>query len=138
MATKRLVKITRTRVVAAGATGLAGAIAATAFFLLTDSKELRYPTQTALRNALAANATEELRGRGIALGSALQCTDIEGWTKLRLRAGCKGKTADRRDVQVIGTGEDKTKTHHFTILIDGRPVVENARCLGADCRSETG
>jgi len=134
------VKITRMRVVAASVTGLvlAGAVAAIAFVVLSDSKELRYPTQTALRDSLATNATEELRRRGITLASELRCNDIQGWTKLRLRAGCRGSTTDKRPVQVIGTGEDRTKRHHFTILVDGRPVVENAECIGAGCRRQAG
>jgi hypothetical protein len=133
-ATKRAVKITRMRIVAA-VSGLVvlGAVAALAFVLLADRKELRYPTQAALRGSLAGTAAAELRARGIALGTKLTCTDISGWSEPRMRAGCHGSTADKRPVQVIGTGEDSTKTHHFTILVDGRPVVENAACLGPDC-----
>ena len=128
------------RVLAASLAGLvvAGAVAAIAFVALHDSKELRYPTQAALRDSLAANATDELRRRGITLAAALRCTDIPGWTRLRLRAGCQGSTTDKRPVQVIGTGEDHTKRHHFTILVDGRPVVENAECIGAACHSQAG
>jgi hypothetical protein len=134
------VKITRMRVVAASLAGLvlAGAAAAIAFVVLTDSKELRYPTQAALRDSLAANATEELRRRGITLASTLRCNDIPGWTRLRMRAGCQGSTTDKRPVQVIGTGEERTKTHHFTILVGGRPVVENADCIGAGCTRQSG
>ncbi|GAA2435848.1 hypothetical protein GCM10010191_58230 [Actinomadura vinacea] len=124
------------RVLVAGITGLvlAGVAAGIAYVLLTDSKELRYPTQAALRASLAGSATDELRKRGITLGKALSCQDMPGWNKLKLRAGCHGTTADKRAVQVIGTGEDRTKAHHYTILVDGRPVVQNADCLGNDCR----
>jgi hypothetical protein len=133
------VKITRMRIAVAAVSGLVvvGAAAALAIVLLTDSRQLRYPTQAALRDSLATSATAELRRRGITLGSKLSCADIPGWTKLRLRAGCRGSTSDRRPVHVIGTGEDRTKTHHFTILVDGRPVVENAGCLGDDCHRKT-
>jgi hypothetical protein len=134
------VKITRMRVVAASVTGMvvAGAVAAIAFVLMADSKELRYPTQAALRDSLAVTATDELRRRGIRLASALKCNDLPGWNNLSLRVGCEGTTTDRRPVQVIGTGEDRTKAHHFTILVDGRPVVQNAGCLGTDCNTEAG
>jgi hypothetical protein len=133
------VKITRMRIVAAAVSGVVvvGAAAVLAFVLLTDSRELRYPTQAALRDSLGASATAELHRRGITLGTKLTCADIPGWNKLRLRAGCHGSTSDKRPVHVIGTGEDRTKTHHFTILVDGRPVVENAACLGDDCRRKT-
>jgi hypothetical protein len=133
------VKITRVKGMALGLAGLAvlGAVAAIAYVFLTDSKELRYPTQSALRGALGATAADELRSRGIALRKDLTCQDLPGWTKLKLRAGCHGSTADKKPVQVIGTGEDETREHHYTILVDGRPVVENARCLGADCRKRS-
>jgi len=133
------VKITRVKALVAGIAGLllAGAAAGIAYVLLTDSKELRYPTQSALRAALASTATDELRRRGITLSKALTCTDMPGWSKLKLRAGCHGVTSDRRHVQVIGTGEDRTKAHHYTILLDGHPVVENASCLGADCHAKS-
>ncbi|MEW2352464.1 hypothetical protein [Spirillospora sp. NPDC029432] len=129
-------EITRKKGTALGIAGLAvlGVVAAAiVYVLLTDSKELRYPTQSALRGALGTTAADELRGRGIQLQKALSCHDLPGWTKLKLRAGCSGSTADKKTVQVIATGEDETREHHYTILVDGRPVVENARCLGADC-----
>ncbi|MFI0351689.1 hypothetical protein ACH34Q_14590 [Actinomadura sp. 9N407] len=128
------------RGIALGLAGLAviGVVAAIAFVTLTDSKELRYPTQSALRDALGTTATAELSSRGIALRKGLTCQDLPGWTKLKLRAGCTGSTADEKPVQVIGTGEDETSEHHYTILVDGRPVVENARCLGADCEKKAG
>ncbi|MFC5754821.1 hypothetical protein [Actinomadura rugatobispora] len=127
------------KALAAGLTGLllAGAAAGIAYLLLTDSKQLRYPTQSALRGALASTATDELRRRGISLGKSLTCKDMPGWTKLKLRAGCYGTTSDKRIVHVIGTGEDKSKAHHYTILVDGSPVVENAGCLGPDCHAKT-
>jgi hypothetical protein len=133
------VKITRVKALVAGLSGLllAGVAAGVAYVLLTDSKQLRYPTQSALRGALASTATDELRHRGISLGKSLTCKDMPGWNKLKLRAGCYGTTSDKRIVQVIGTGEDRTKAHHYTILVDGRPVVENAACLGPDCRTKT-
>ncbi|MFF5264741.1 hypothetical protein ACFY4C_37960 [Actinomadura viridis] len=126
------------RILVAGLTGLlvAGVVAAIAVVWLTGSKELRYPTQAALRGALGARATDELRQRGITLTQGLICKDMPGWTKEKMRAHCLGMTAAKKNVLVIGTGEDKTREHHFTILVDGRPVVENARCLGSDCRAQ--
>ncbi|HEY7487309.1 MAG TPA: hypothetical protein VH912_22830 [Streptosporangiaceae bacterium] len=41
-----------------------------------------------------------------------------------------------RAVQVFAAAEDKTKDQYFTILVNGRPVVQNAGCLGADCRKK--
>jgi hypothetical protein len=130
------VKITRQKGIALGLAVLGVVVAAIAYVTLTDSKELRYPTQSALRDALGTSAAAELRGRGIALSNELTCQDLPGWTKLKMRAGCHGSTADKKPVQVIGTGEDETREHHYTILIDGRPVVQNARCLGTDCQKK--
>ncbi|MFC9976259.1 hypothetical protein ACFVH6_35740 [Spirillospora sp. NPDC127200] len=111
-----------------------GVAAGIAYLTLTDRKELRYETQTRLRNALGATASTELRARGVSLPDGLACADMAGWSKEKLRASCTGRTADRRPVQVIGAGERRTSDHYYTILVGGKPVVQNARCLGEDCR----
>ena len=54
------------------------------------------------------------------------------------QAGCTGTTADNKQVKVLGSGEQEAKRNYFTILVDGRPVVENAQCLGASCHKKSG
>jgi hypothetical protein len=112
---------------------LAGGVS---YLALSGGKELKYKTQTALRTALPVTAAAELKQRGVTLAGPLKCADLPGWTKERLRVSCTGTTADRKRVDVLGTGETRTATSNYTILVGGRPVVENASCLGADCRSE--
>lgn len=107
-------------------------------FLLTGRDELRYTTQSALRKALPVTAAAELQQRGVTLASPLKCEDLPGWTKSKLRVSCTGTTSDRKPVEVIGSGEQDTAKSYYTILVDGRPIVENAPCLGADCREQSG
>ncbi|WP_231329841.1 hypothetical protein [Actinomadura graeca] len=114
---------------------LAGAAIA---YLMLSGDELRYKTQNALRKALPTTAAAELHSRGVQLTSPLKCKDLPGWTKSKLRASCTGTTTDRQDVQVLGSGEEKSGKAYYTILVGGRPVVQNAPCLGADCRHEDG
>ncbi|HEX2316893.1 MAG TPA: hypothetical protein VHJ17_24315 [Thermomonospora sp.] len=113
------------------------AVALTAvYFAFFDEKELRYKTQRALRTALPALAAAELKARGHALSGDLRCADLAGWTKRKLRVRCSGTTTAGKPVQVIGAAEDATRREFFTVLVDGRPVVQNAPCLGADCRAD--
>jgi hypothetical protein len=123
-----------------GSAGLlvVAAVGAGAFLLLSGREELTYKTQAALRNALPTTASAELAKRGVTLASPLKCEDLPGWTKTKMRVSCHGTTSDKRPVEVIGTGEQQTKKNHYTILVGGRPVVENATCLGADCAKEEG
>ncbi|MFB4312155.1 hypothetical protein [Actinomadura sp. GTD37] len=106
-----------------------------AFLVLAGGKELKYQSQAALRKALPVTAAAELHQRGVALAAPLKCADLPGWTKEKLRVSCTGTTSDKKPVQVIGSGEKETHEASYTILVDGRPVVQNASCLGADCRS---
>ncbi|SFQ33271.1 hypothetical protein SAMN04489713_12799 [Actinomadura madurae] len=114
------------------------AVGGGAFVLLSGRDELTYKTQAALRNALPVTAAAELRERGVTLASPLKCADLPGWTKTKMRVSCHGTTSDKRPVEVIGSGEQRTKKSYYTILVGGRPVVENAPCLGADCAKEEG
>ncbi|MFC4056390.1 hypothetical protein ACFOY4_42465 [Actinomadura syzygii] len=107
-------------------------------FLLATRGELQYKTQSALRKALPVTAAAELEKRGVSLSSPLKCKDLPGWTKSKLRVSCTGTTTDQKSVEVLGTGEEKTHKSYYTILVDGRPVVENAHCLGADCKGRQG
>ncbi|MGK5550929.1 hypothetical protein ACSNOI_04885 [Actinomadura kijaniata] len=116
------------------ALAVVGAGAAVAYVTLIDVKELRYPTQARLRGGVPRAATAELQARGVALNSGLTCQDMPGWTKEKLRVACTGQAAGNKRVQVIATGEESTRDHYYTILVDGRPVVENAHCLGPDCK----
>jgi len=107
-----------------------------AYSAMTDEKELRHPTQAQLRRALPELAAAELKARGHPLKSPLTCTDMAGWTARKMRVQCTGQTAAGLPVEVYGAAEKDTVTEYFTILVDGRPVVQNAPCLAADCRSE--
>ncbi|WP_026340996.1 hypothetical protein [Actinomadura atramentaria] len=127
-------KITRVKALILGVVSLAVVGGAVTGVLLATAKELRYPTQTKLRSALPAAATAELKSRGVALGGPLSCADLPGWTKKRLRATCSGTTANKQAVDVIGTGDEASAKHYFTILVAGSPVVQNAPCLGKGCR----
>ncbi|WP_227023345.1 hypothetical protein [Actinomadura rubrobrunea] len=133
-------KITRVTALVVGIAALAAAsvITGVGYLVLADRTHLRYDSQAALRRALPGNAAAELRARGIALNGALRCRDIPGWSERRLRVSCHGVTADRKPVQVIGTGDHATRQHYFTILVDGRPLLQNSTCLGDDCRRATG
>lgn len=132
-ATLRSVKILIGSVVALILAGVGIGVAYVSFL---DGKELRYPTQTALRAAVPGNAAAELQARGHTLRSPLTCVDMPEWTKQSMRVQCTGSTSASKRVQVIGAGEDKVQEQYFTILVDGRPVVQNAGCLGADCRKK--
>ncbi|MBA8956708.1 hypothetical protein ACFQU9_35095 [Actinomadura namibiensis] len=116
------------------ALAVVGVGAAVVYVTLIDVKELRHPTQAKLRGAVPKAATAELQARGVALNTGLTCQDMPGWTKEKMRVACTGKAAGNKRVQVIATGEEATRDHYYTILVDGRPVVENASCLGPDCK----
>jgi hypothetical protein len=114
------------------------AVGGGAFLLLSGRDELTYKTQAALRKALPVTAAAELHKRGVTLASPLKCEDLPGWTKTRMRVSCTGTTSDRKPVKVLGSGEQETSENRYTILVGGRPVVENAPCLGSDCAKEEG
>ncbi|MGH3238811.1 MAG: hypothetical protein ACRDNL_00425 [Spirillospora sp.] len=107
-------------------------------FVLTGREELQYETQAALRKAMPAAASAELQKRGVALASPLKCEDLPGWTKTKMRVSCTGTTSDKKPVEVLGSGEQETRKSYYTILVDGRPLVENVSCLGADCNEQSG
>ncbi|MGI5204400.1 hypothetical protein ACQEU6_22810 [Spirillospora sp. CA-108201] len=109
-----------------------------AFLLLSGGHELQYKTQAALRSALPMTAAAELNKHGVRLGAPLRCADLPGWTKKKMRVSCTGMTSDEKPVEVIGSGEQESRKNYYTILVDGRPVVENATCLGADCHKKEG
>ncbi|MFA1543366.1 hypothetical protein [Actinomadura monticuli] len=134
---KTAVKMSRKKAVILGSAVLAVLVLAggAAFLMLSGGEELKYKSQAALRKALPVTAAAELHQRGVTLAGPLKCADLPGWSKERLRVSCTGTTSDKKPVQVIGSGEKETHKAAYTILVDGRPVVENASCLGADCRS---
>jgi hypothetical protein len=107
-----------------------------AYIASSDDKELRHKTQAALRTAVPALAAAELQSRGHSLSGPLKCRDMPGWTRRKLRVQCAGTTADRKPVEVIGAAEHVGAQEFFTILVDGRPLVQNVPCLGPDCRAE--
>ncbi|GAA2630208.1 hypothetical protein SMC26_42665 [Actinomadura fulvescens] len=127
----------RVRMIVLGIVALvvAGAAAAViAYATLVDTKELRYRSQSKLLASTGAIAGAELQTRGMTLGTALSCRHMPGWTKAKMRVSCTGTTADKKAVQVFASGERAKKEHYYTILVNGRPIVENAPCLGPDCR----
>ena len=107
-------------------------------YLLFGGEKLTYETQAALRRALPSAAAAELEKRGVTLAGPLECEDLPGWTKDRLRVSCNGVTSDKKPVKVFASGDRETAESNYTILVAGRPVVENAHCLGADCKDEKG
>lgn len=102
--------------------------------MIFENRELRHKSQTALLAAVPTIAGDELRSRGHYLDRPLTCWSLPGYTKRHMRVSCSGATTDSKRVQVIGTAEDKVKEEYFTILLNGRPLVQNVHCLGADCR----
>ena len=107
-----------------------------AFLWFTSGKELRYKTQAALLQAVPTTAADELRARGVRLKTPLSCASMPEATIKRMRVSCTARTAGNRPVQVFAAGEAMTQDHYFTILVNGRPLVQNAACLGADCSKE--
>jgi hypothetical protein len=106
------------------------------FLLFGSHKQLKYRTQAALLRAVPVTAAAELRARGVRLTAPLACTSMPEATKKKMRVACTGMAQGRKAVQVVGAGETRTQDHYFTILVGGRPVVQNAACLGADCRGK--
>jgi hypothetical protein len=115
--------------------GLAGAVAI-GFLLAGPHKQLRYRTQAALLSAVPVTATAELHARGVRLTAPLACGSMPGATMQKMRVGCTGMAKGRRAVQVVAAGQARTRDQYFTILVAGRPVVQNAGCLGADCHKK--
>ncbi|MFD0901658.1 hypothetical protein [Actinomadura sediminis] len=130
--------MTRKKAAIAGAAVAAllvlGGVAAAAIVLLTGGKELPYQTQAQMREAMPAMAAAELERRGVTLAGPLTCEGVPGWTEQRLRVSCTGTTADKKPVKVVGSGQMETQDSYYTILVDGRPLVENVSCIGDDCR----
>jgi hypothetical protein len=117
----------------AAAVVIVGIGVAFAVFLL-GGKELRYKTQAELLAAAPKIASDELYARGHRLSTPLACRNMPGSTKSSMRVSCVGTTAKKQRVMVIGAAEDEVKEEYFTILVNGRPLVQNVNCLGADCR----
>lgn len=111
-----------------------GALVGLAIVLLGSEKELKYPTQAALLRAVPVTATDELRTRGVQLTIPLACVSMPEATKLKMRVACTGMAKGHKAVQVVAAGEAKTREQYYTILVNGKPVVQNASCMGADCR----
>lgn len=131
-------KISRKKALITGTVGVAvaGVAAGTVYMTFADSKELRYKSQYAMRAGVARVGGQELTRRGVSLSAGLTCTDGLGWTKKKMRVTCTSTTSDHKPVQVIGAGEDETQNQYYTILVNGRPVVQNATCLGVDCHKK--
>jgi hypothetical protein len=104
------------------------------FLLFGSQKQLKYRTQAALLRAVPVTAAAELRARGVRLTAPLACTSMPEATKKKMRVACTGMAQGRKAVQVVAAGEARTQDQYYTILVGGRPVVQNAGCMGADCR----
>lgn len=113
---------------------LAGLAVGLGFMLLGSDKELKYRTQAALLRAVPVTAADELRARGVRLTGPLACTSMPEATIKKMRVACTGVAQGRKAVQVVAAGEVRTQDQYYTILVGGRPVVQNAACMGADCR----
>lgn len=103
---------------------------------LADQKGTRYKSQAALLAALPSAATAELSSRGLVLAGPLGCWTMPEATPHKLRVACSGQTARGRGVQILAASEQKFKKQFFTILVEGRPLVQNAPCLGSGCRAK--
>jgi hypothetical protein len=119
----------------AAAVVVCGISAAVAVFLF-GGKELRHKTQAELLAAVPKIASDELYARGRHLSLPLACRNMPGSTKRSMRVSCVGTTAKKERVMVLGAAEDEVKEEYFTILVNGRPLVQNVNCLGADCHAE--
>lgn len=113
---------------------LAGLAVGLGFLLTGSDKQLEYRTQAALLRAVPVIAAAELRARGVRLTAPLACTSMPEATKLKTRVSCTGVAQGRQAVQIVAAGQLRTRDQYYTILVGGRPVVQNAACMGADCR----
>lgn len=104
------------------------------FLLFGSHKQLRYRTQAALLRAVPVTAADELRARGVRLTGPLACSSMREATKKKMRVACTGMAQGNKAVQVVAAGEARTQDQYYTILVGGRPVVQNVGCMGADCR----
>ena len=109
-------------------------VAALALLAGCGGKQLLYETERSLRGATSRAAPQELAARGQPLAGKLSCGRQPGSTKKSIRLRCTGATNTGKPVVVLASVEVETKDQYFTILVDGRPVVDNARCLGQECR----
>jgi hypothetical protein len=97
-------------------------------------KELLYETEGALRAATNRSVPQELATRGHQIAGKLKCARQPGSTKSSIRLRCTGTTSAHKPVIVLASVEQDSEDSYFTILVDGRPVVENVRCLGQECK----
>jgi hypothetical protein len=119
---------------ALGALILVGCAVAIGYLILfAHQKELRYHNQAQLLRAIPITATAELRARGVTLSGPLRCWNMREATPKKMRVACTGKTPKDEKIQVIGAAEVKVQEEYYTILVEGRPLVRNVGCLGADC-----
>jgi hypothetical protein len=119
---------------ALGALILVGCTVAIGYLtLFAHHKELRHHTQAQLLKAIPVTASAELRSRGYTLSQPLRCWNMKEATPQKMRVACAGTSARDEKIQVIGAAETKVKEEYFTILVNGRPLVQNVACLGADC-----
>jgi len=117
---------------------VAGVAAALVYVSFFDHRELRYKTEGALLAAMPTTAAAELTSHNVALSEPLGCWALPEATPKKLRVACEGRTTKASRVQVIGAAEKKTVQQYFTILVDGKPLVQNAGCLGDDCHPKKG
>jgi hypothetical protein len=131
---------TRVKVFIGGVAALlvAGVAVALVYVSCFDRRELRYDSEGALLAAVPGISAGELTARGVALSEPLGCWNMAEATPRKLRVACAGRTTRAKKVQVIAAAEKKEVRQYFTILVDGRPLVQNAPCLGADCDVKAG
>jgi hypothetical protein len=122
---------------ALGALILVGCGVAVGYLILfAHHKELRHHDQAQLLKAMPITTTAELRHRGLTLSKPLTCWNMRETTPRKMRVACVGTTTKNEKIQAIGAAESKVQEEYFTILVDGRPLVQNVDCLGADCHPQ--
>jgi hypothetical protein len=112
--------------------GLAIALAVITLF----GHDLRYDTQAKLLAAVPTTASAELTARGVRLAQPLKCLSMPESTKDDMLVSCTGATTAKKNVQVFGAAMYRKKREYYTILVAGKPVVSNVKCLGADCKKD--
>ncbi|WP_460364891.1 hypothetical protein [Actinocorallia lasiicapitis] len=127
--------MTKKKLLIAGVGGMivtALVVAVAMVFVFNSS--VRYETQAQMLASVPTSAGAELDGRGTKLSGPLTCTTLPESNAKKWLVGCEGETTGAKSVQVFGATLVDDEREYYSILVDGKPVVKNARCLGADCK----
>lgn len=113
---------------------LSSTVLVVAFATACGGKQLLHTTERSLLSAINRHVPQELAGRGHQFTGRLACARQPGSRKESIRVRCTGATKTKKPVIVLASIEEETEDEFFTILVDGRPVVQNVRCLAQDCK----